>query len=413
MRANGPSSSLRDARHDGPTTAVDALEPAGWRPLSWGLPAGWDVPIYSADLRGWVLWEATRHYGKLWPAAPVDLATAEDLAAADLRPRNALCPEAFLVGPAHVNGGPVSVDWSVLNADIDTYLLRAAEYLGLDDGSAWPEVEDRYPVRALYRRDRALPRDLPPTAVDRAEDRWDVAAWAQSVLADPDSVILEIGTIGDIDDPIDDPDQRAVLCEMTIRSTTGEPLLDTLINPTWPWLPAADLAKQQVTVTQLRAAPTFHHLRSTVAGLLRGRRVVCLDRARTYGVLFSALEWCAASVCDANGALRGDHEDMLNSLSSVRFACLRLARSRFLGSWDSRCRPRLIEGISEPARTADRAHAALGVLAAMARQAPGQSSLRPAKATPSGAIMWRGLISALSAVSRQRTDIGCGSSTKR
>ncbi|WP_336213231.1 hypothetical protein [Nonomuraea sp. LPB2021202275-12-8] len=217
-------------------------------------------------------------------------------------------------------------------------------------------------VRALYRRDQALPYDLPPTAVERAEDRWDAATWAENVLADPHTLILEIGTIRDIDDPIDDPHERAVLCELTICSTTREPLLDTLINPTWPWLPAKDLAKQQVTDNQLRAAPTFHHLRPTVADLLRGRRVVCLDRARIYGVLFSELEWCAGGVCDANGALRGEHQDMLTRLSTVRFACLRLARSRFVGAGDSRCRPRLVEGISEPTRASDRAHAALNIL---------------------------------------------------
>ncbi|MGP3965173.1 hypothetical protein ACTWPT_55415 [Nonomuraea sp. 3N208] len=87
--------------------------------------------------------------------------------------------------------------------------------------------------------------------------------------------------VGDIDDPVDDPLARAALCDLTICSTTGEPLLDTLINPPWPELAATHLATHDVTVRQVRAAPAFHEIRSTVAKMLKGRRVVCLDRART------------------------------------------------------------------------------------------------------------------------------------
>ncbi|MFI7644317.1 hypothetical protein [Nonomuraea sp. NPDC049400] len=354
-------------------TPVAPPEPSGWRPLWWGLPTGWDAPIYSADLKGWVSHEAHRRYGKLWPAVPAELATAEHLAGCGLRPRNALQPNGFLIGPAYVNGHPASVPRSVQNALIDDHHLLVAASLGIP--GKFPCIVDRYPVRALYRRKQALPHDLPPTAAERAEDRWDAAAWAASVLADPDTAILEVGTWGEIDDPIDSPQERAMLCDLAIYSSTGEALLKTLVNPLpGEVLATADLARHHITPKQVRAAPTFREIHATVAAMLQGRQVVCLDRARTYGVLFCELELHAGdgSTCDFNGELLPGHNVMLHRWSHTRFACLRLARSRFTGQWDNRCQPQLAGPVTASARAFERAQAALETLAAMAAAAPSQ-----------------------------------------
>ncbi|MEV1172119.1 hypothetical protein [Nonomuraea sp. NPDC049784] len=335
------------------------------------MPTGWDVPIFSADLKGWVVHEAQRHYGKLWPAVPAELATAEHLAGCDLRPRNALRPDAFLIGPAHVNGRPASVPQSVQNALIDDHHLLVAASLGIP--GEFPAVVDRYPVRALYRHDQALPHDRPPTAAERAEDRWEAATWATNVLADPGSVILEVGTWGEIDNPVGNQHERAMLCDLAIYSSTGETLLDTLINPLpGDVLPAADLARHHVTPKHVRAAPAFREVHATVAAMLRGRQVVCLDRARTYGVLFCELELCANSGYppEGNGMLAPEHKAMLHRWSRARFACLRLARSRFAGQWDNRCQPNLVDRVTEPARAIERAKAARETLTAMAATAP-------------------------------------------
>src|SRR5262245_40650059 len=105
----------------------DPAEPVGWRPMSWGFPAGWDVPVYSADLVGWLLPDSERHFRRRWPAVPDGLSTAEDLAARGLRPRQALCPDGLIVGPAHVDGRPVSVNWKLINRHVDDLDPQIAE----------------------------------------------------------------------------------------------------------------------------------------------------------------------------------------------------------------------------------------------------------------------------------------------
>lgn len=149
-------------------------EPSGWQPLSWGLPAGWDIPVYSTDLAGWVIHDAKRIYGKRWPAAPANLATAGELAEEGLRPLNALRPDALLVGPAHLNGQPTRVDWKSVDHDRDDVELQLAEQLGIDD-IASSFIDDRYPTRALYQRDHTRPRHARPTGGERGIDRAEAA----------------------------------------------------------------------------------------------------------------------------------------------------------------------------------------------------------------------------------------------
>ena len=174
--------------------------------------------------------------------------------------------------------------------------------------------------------------------------------------------------------------------------------MNTLVDPEWGELPAADLRAQGLTEHRLRAAPPFHRLRSRLTSLLAGRRVVCIDRARTYAQLFCGLEWCvsgtwswvlpdgevvlsgrvAASArrefsggCYANGSLVPVvHDEVVDILSTARFECVRLAWSRFLGEWDDRCRPVLADRLVAPRRAADRARAALELLTTMAAAAP-------------------------------------------
>ncbi|MFF5265369.1 hypothetical protein ACFY4C_41345 [Actinomadura viridis] len=369
-----------------PPRVFSPAEPAGWQPLAWGLPAGWDVPVYSSDLAGWLIIDAEVQYGKRWPAAPRGLATVQEMEKQGLRPRNGLCPDALLVGPAHRNGQPIRVDWNTIDphADQDRDLL--AEHLGIKIGhDAQPHyLDERYPTRALYRTDQAGPRHAPPTTTERAADRAAAADWADQVLADPATVILEVGTVGDIEALIETPEERAALCDLAVCDTKGTLLMNTLVNPEWEPLPTADLQSQALTRRQLETALPFHHLHKDLTNLLRGRRVVCVDRARTYGVLFCELEQCVTGTwlqttsghrfftgdCYGNGNLLGEQTKVLNILDSARFECARLAWSRFIGEWDNQCRPVLASRLTSRRRAADRAQATVGLLTRMAAAAP-------------------------------------------
>jgi hypothetical protein len=292
-----------------------------------------------------------------------------------------------LVGPAHLNGQPVSVNRSIID-DAGHASMRLGAYAGKPTA-----VDIHYPTRSLYRQDQARHRSTPPTDAERAADRAGVTTWAQTALADPATVILEIGTMGDIDAPCGTPQNRAASCELAVCDASGALLLNTLVNPEWEELPAADLAAHQVTARQLRAAPPFHQVRRHVTKLLAGRRVICIDRARTYGVLFCDLEWCVTGrwywvgddnriltrgphpssarrsfigECWPNGSLATHaHHEILDILDTARFECARLASSRFIGAWDDQHRPVLADRLAEPYRAADRARATLDALKRM------------------------------------------------
>ncbi|MFD9004429.1 exonuclease domain-containing protein [Streptomyces sp. NPDC059582] len=98
----------------------------------------------------------------------------------------------------------------------------------------------------------------------------DLEAWARDVLADPDTVFLDTETTGLEDD--------ARIVDLAVTDRTGQPLLDTLINPGQPIPPdATDI--HGITDDHVREAPTFDAILPQLATVLGGRRCVIYNRS--------------------------------------------------------------------------------------------------------------------------------------
>jgi hypothetical protein len=328
------------------------------RPLQWGLPAGFDIPVYGADVESWPNRNDRSFDVSRWLPPPPGLCSQDQLAERGLRPHNTLCPDALLVGPAHVEGVPVAIDWATINLrdpDFHTEVLRRL-------GGTYDHT---YPCTALYREAAARPLVEPPTVADRTHDRQEAACWALSVLDDPAALIMEVVTLSTFDEGTE-PTSRAVVCELTVMATDGSPVLTTLINPQWEHLPADELNACGLSAQKVDAAPIFEQIREELEELLRGRRVVSFGRDHTYSALFCELEWCHFGTWDwwepqndgrmvanregrgqlefssygfESGTLLGDHLPVLEVLGRSRFECAQLAYSRHAGVWDDQHRP--------------------------------------------------------------------------
>lgn len=318
-------------------------EPSSWQPTCFGVPNGFDAPMYAADLDGWSLNLFPHDLRTEWPPVPATLATTSWLTAARLRPRHTLVPDGYQVGPCHVEGRPVSFDWSVLDPDDQDVVgqLRWAAGLAVDveEGEDFPD--DRYPVWPLYRLDQACPNTVPPSTADWHAERQAVSAWAATAVADPATLILAASSVP----------ARAVtgkgrggespaLVELAACTAGGQDLLDTVVNPGWR-PDRATLTPLGLTAAQSRTAPSFADLRDRLVLFLEGRRVVCTDRARIYGLLYAELEYAAEGCCYPNGTLWTDHLDEATRgvLGRSQWECMRMAYSRFVGQWDNQQRP--------------------------------------------------------------------------
>lgn len=227
-----------------------------------------------------------------------------------------------------------------------------------------------YPCASLYAEAHAQPLAQPPSADEQAEDRRKAAAWAYTVLNDPRALILEVGTVGTFDGPTN-PYCRAALCEIAVRTTSGDLLMDALINPDWEPLPVHELTAGGLDPHAVAAAPTFRSFRRDLEALLAGRRVVSFGRSRVYSVLFCELEYDYLRDCFENGALTVDHPDILDVLGRSTFECAQLAYSHHLGRWDADWhRPMLGKHPSGALPAAERSAVVLEVLRGMAVQAP-------------------------------------------
>ncbi|MFG1857583.1 hypothetical protein ACGFJT_37515 [Actinomadura geliboluensis] len=345
-------------------------EPASWQSTSFGVPAGFDAPVYAADLDGWAVNLFPHDLRTEWPPVPATLATDSQLAAAGLRPRHALVPDGYQIGPCHVNGRPVSFDWNVLDpADRNIAgQMRRAAGLAMDEEQKDDFPDDRYPVWPLYRLDHARLRTASPSAGDRHAERRAVAEWAAAAVADPATVVVAASSI-----PAQSvaghgrSGESPVLVELAACTAGGKSLLDTVVNPGWKPGRSA-LTPLGLTATQLRAAPSFADVRDRMALLLEGRRVVCTDRARIYGLLFAELEYAAEGYCYPNGSLWTDSlgEATRGVLSRSRWECLRLAYSRFVDQWDDQQRPVMQAEGARPRRAAGHARRAARELCGLA-----------------------------------------------
>lgn len=370
LRSSGDALTAREVRAARPARQPHPAEPDGWKPLAWGLPVGWDVPVYSADLRGWPAVEPRERVRvlNLWPRVPSGLFTAAELAEEGLRPRNALRPDALQVGPAHLDGEPISVDWQLLGEWSSESWQIIARQLGRNIKADNGILDVRYPVQALYRRNRARPRAAAPTTVELREDRQQASTWAKTALADSSTIILETSAVGTLGEPINNVHNRAAMVEIAICTTDGHQLLSEVINPAWGDALSERLAGTGLAEERVRAAPTFKQLQDRLLQTLAGRRVICVDRAQNYGLLYCDMEYYEWGDCFSDGDLPGfgNLMQMLAPLRRTKFECLRIARSYFEGKWDDQQRPVLAKRLSRRRRALDRVHAAIESLREMA-----------------------------------------------
>ncbi|MEU7230025.1 3'-5' exonuclease [Streptomyces chrestomyceticus] len=106
-----------------------------------------------------------------------------------------------------------------------------------------------------------------------AEER---VRWAAAALADPDVVVLDTETTGLDDD--------ARIVELAVVSSSGEVLLDTLLNPGEP-VPDDAAALHGITTARVAGAPAFSDVLVQLTSLLDGKRCLIYNRWYDVGVL--------------------------------------------------------------------------------------------------------------------------------
>ncbi|WP_051947339.1 3'-5' exonuclease [Streptomyces scabiei] len=107
----------------------------------------------------------------------------------------------------------------------------------------------------------------------RQQQVRELVAWAQEVLDDPDTVVLDTETTGLEDD--------ARIVDLAVLTVAGEALLNTLINP-GEAIPAEATSIHGITDDHVASAPPFVGVLEQLGTVLRGRR--CLIYNRSYDV---------------------------------------------------------------------------------------------------------------------------------
>ncbi|MFF4607800.1 exonuclease domain-containing protein [Streptomyces sp. NPDC001339] len=100
--------------------------------------------------------------------------------------------------------------------------------------------------------------------------------WAAEALADPDVLVLDTETTGLDDD--------ARIVEIAVLSSSGEVLLDTLLNPGVP-IPVDASQIHGITDSDVASADRFSDVLARLAALLNGKRVLIYNKWYDVGVL--------------------------------------------------------------------------------------------------------------------------------
>ena len=103
----------------------------------------------------------------------------------------------------------------------------------------------------------------------RRNEVAELEEWARTVLADPDTVILDLETSGLEDD--------ARIVDIGVYSVRDGVLLDTLIDPGIP-IPAAATAVHGITDAMVAGAPRFGDVLERLEAVLDGKRVLIYNR---------------------------------------------------------------------------------------------------------------------------------------
>lgn len=157
-------------------------------------------------------------------------------------------------------------------------LFTEAEVVAARAAGTWKGVQLCPPCQDAMRQYEAEREEANRRYRAEAEEKdrqraADLKAWAYAALTDPSVVILDTETTG-----LDD-DARVV--EVSIITTAGNVVLDTLVNPGQP-IPEAATSIHGITDSMVAAAPTFTEVLGKLSAALDGKR--CLIYNAPYDI---------------------------------------------------------------------------------------------------------------------------------
>jgi 5-methylcytosine-specific restriction protein A len=272
-----------------------------------GVPLGFGAPVYAkADYPSLV--EQVDRLQGAWPDPPLDLRTTPQLRAQGRRPANLLRPDGYLIG------SPRRITF---------------------DDVCGPETWTVHRSSPLYAAPRAVPAGAAPDREQGRIDRRSASAWADEVLADPSTVILSVGTIGDLPWEADNPREALATCEIAAADRTGQLLWHQVVDPGWDDVPTACLTPVALSTARCAQAPRFEAIRRRLENLLEGKRVVVYGRNRAYAALWRDFEHANAGVHFPDGFLGPAYPyAVVDILRRFRWECAQLRYAEFRAQWD-------------------------------------------------------------------------------
>lgn len=153
----------------------------------------------------------------------------------------------------------------------------------------------------------------------RREEIARLSAWARTVVADPDTVVLDCETTG--------LGEEARIVDIAVQSVAGEVLVDTLLNPGEP-IPEDATVLHGITDAQVQGAPTFGSQLPHLTAALVGRRVLIYNRGFDVGRLRHelTLHYRQAGHADPAAAAKV-------WLDAVQFEDVMIPYSTWCGDW--------------------------------------------------------------------------------
>jgi len=110
-----------------------------------------------------------------------------------------------------------------------------------------------------------------PTEQEQLKKREEVTLWAKEVLADPNTLIVDVETTGL---PSRDPETEVVSIAMI--NSEGRIVLAGLVNPQRP-IPLEAQKVHGIDDRMVKDAPPFKVIGNLIAGTMEGKRVVCYN----------------------------------------------------------------------------------------------------------------------------------------
>lgn len=151
-------------------------------------------------------------------------------------------------------------------SEVPEHLMTSRQLAAAGRGAGDPARPDAYMLVELF--DSRLRSEGFVEEFDRrAVDRHRAALWAQEVLEDPASVLLDTETT----------DLHGRVLEIAVVSCDGEVLLETLVNPEGEQISPFAAAKHGITPEMVSEplVPIFAAVHDELVELLAGKRIVC------------------------------------------------------------------------------------------------------------------------------------------